>query len=263
MGGKHLSVLSQIIADVRADLKIKMVDKPLRAMKIDWKKYSLIGAIENAKKARKVPVIAEIKRASPSAGDIRPGADPLSLAQSMLDGGAIALSVLTEQKYFKGEPGFLRDLRKFLDVPLLRKDFIVGEYQVYESASELGADAILLIAKVLGDSLPDLLNLTRKLGMEALVEVADEKEIELAVDAGARLIGINNRDLETLEIDMSRTARLAPLVPNYVTLVSESGIETRADVQRMLKAGADAVLVGTSIMRAKNIEQKVRELVGG
>ncbi len=258
-----MSILSQIVADVRADLQMRMVDKPLRAMKIDWRKYSIISAIESAKKAKKVPVIAEIKRASPSAGDIRIGADPISLAQSMLSGGAIALSVLTERKYFKGEPSFLRDLRKFLDAPLLRKDFIVGEYQIYESAAELGADAILLITKILGDSLPELLDLTRKLGMEALVEVTDEKEIELAVDAGARLIGINNRNLETLKVDLATTERLAPLIPNDVTLVSESGMNTRGDVQRMLNAGADAVLVGTSIMRASNIEQKVRELVGG
>jgi indole-3-glycerol phosphate synthase len=122
---------------------------------------------------------------------------------------------------------------------------------------------VLLIVKLLGKRLPEFLRLARELGIEALVEVTTEDEVELAVSAGARLMGINNRDLETLEVDLACTERLAPLVPGYVTLISESGISSRADVRRMLRAGADAVLVGTALMQADDVEQKVRELVGG
>jgi indole-3-glycerol phosphate synthase len=255
-----VNILSRILSDVRREVQRRARKKPIEAMELTrGRKHSLIGAIE---RAPKVPLIAEIKRASPSGGDLRPDADVVGVAQSMLKGGAIALSVLTEPKHFKGDPGFLRDLRKTVGIPLLCKDFIVDEYQLYEAA-ELGADAVLLIVKVLSGRLPEFLHLSRKLGMESLVEVTTEKEVELARSAGAELIGVNNRDLETLEVDLTRTERLAPLIPNHLTLVSESGIESKEDVRRMLRAGADAVLVGTAFMRAKNIEQKVRELVEG
>jgi indole-3-glycerol phosphate synthase len=211
-------------------------------------------------RAPRVPVIAEIKRASPSAGEIRPQADVVEVAKAMVRGGAIALSVLTEPKHFKGDVRHLPLLRGIAGVPLLRKDFIVDELQLRESAA-LGADAVLLIAGLLGERLHRFLDLTRELGMEGLVEVTDEDEVELAVSAGADLIGINNRDLRTMHVDMSRTARLAPLVPERATVVSESGIRTPEDVRAMLEAGADAVLVGTAIMRSDDIEQAVRSLV--
>jgi indole-3-glycerol phosphate synthase len=222
------------------------------------KKLSLVEAIQQAKHT---PLIAELKRASPSAGELRPDADVIELARAMLRGGAVGLSVLTEPKHFKGDPSFLRELRGVVGVPLLRKDFIVHEYQMYETA-ELGADAVLLITKVLGERLPEFLRLSRELGIEALVEVTTEDEVELAISTGAKLMGVNNRDLETLQVDLSRTERLAPKIPGYVTLVSESGISSREDVRRMLEAGADAVLVGTALMRAENVEVKVKELVG-
>jgi indole-3-glycerol phosphate synthase len=216
--------------------------------------------IEAVEKAPRVPLIAEIKRASPSMGDIRPGVDVLEVARAMLRGGAVSLSVLTEPKYFKGDPNFLREVRSVAKVPLIRKDFIVDDYQVLEAA-ELGADVVLLIVKILGRELRKFMRLVEDLGMESLVEVMDEEEAKAAISAGAKLIGINNRDLETLEVDLNRTAKLAPSIPDDVVLVSESGINTPDDVRRMLDAGADAVLVGTAIMRAGNIEQKVRSLV--
>lgn len=218
---------------------------------------SLREAIE---RAPKVPLIAEIKRASPSAGDIKPDADVQEVARAMVRGGAIALSVLTEPKYFKGDVRHLPLVRSIVEVPVLRKDFIVDELQLYESA-RLGADAVLLIAGVLGERLPSFLDLAGELGMEGLVEVGDEREVELAISAGAELIGVNNRDLKTMKIDLGRTARLAPLVPEHVTLVSESGIRTPEDVRAALEAGADAVLVGTAIMGSTNIEEAVRRLV--
>lgn len=218
---------------------------------------SLREAIE---RAPKVPLIAEIKRASPSAGDIKPDADVQEVARAMVRGGAIALSVLTEPKYFKGDVRHLPLVRSIVEVPVLRKDFIVDELQLYESA-RLGADAVLLIAGVLGERLPSFLDLAGELGMEGLVEVGDEREVELAISAGAELIGVNNRDLKTMKVDLGRTARLAPLVPEHVTLVSESGIRTPEDVRAALEAGADAVLVGTAIMGSTNIEEAVRRLV--
>jgi indole-3-glycerol phosphate synthase len=220
-------------------------------------KRSLIAAIE---RAPKVPLIAEVKRASPSAGDIKPDVDVIEAARAMVRGGAIALSVLTEPKYFKGDLGFLRKIRNNVRAPVLRKDFIVDEYQLHESA-ELGADALLLIARVLKQELPRFVRLAGELGMECLVEVTNVDEVRLAVSAEVGLIGINNRDLETLDVDLDRTRELAPVVPDDMVLVSESGIRSPEDVQAMLEAGADAVLVGTALMRADDIEGKVRSLV--
>lgn len=246
--------MTKVLPEV--ERRVKLLKKnPPRAEPLE--RRSLRNAIE---KARKVPLIAEIKRASPSAGEIKPDADPLETARAMVRGGAIGLSVLTEPKFFKGDPSFLPLLKKSLEVPLLRKDFIIDEIQLYESAA-LGADAVLLIVKLLGERTGEMVDVAEELGMEALVEVMDEGEVEIAKAAGARLVGINNRSLETLEVDLRRTERLASLVWDEAVLVSESGIEGPEDVRRVLRAGADAVLVGTSIMKSENIERKVRELV--
>lgn len=253
-----MSVLAEIVGDVRARVKQQARLRPIESMELkDFSRRSLCGAIE---RAPNVALIAEIKRASPSAGDIRPGADVCGLAGAMVRGGAVALSVLTEPRYFKGDPSFLHELMGIVEVPLLRKDFIVDKYQLYESA-ELGADAVLLIVKVIGKELPSFMSLAEELGMESLVEVTNEPELEIATATGAELIGINNRDFETLEIDLDRTRRLAPRVPEGVTLVSESGISSPDDVRAMLEAGADAVLVGTALMLASDVEGKVRSLV--
>lgn len=253
-----MSVLADIIKDVQAKVKHQAHLRPVERMEIDRStKRSLSEAIE---RASKVPLIAEVKRASPSAGDIRPDADVLGVARAMLRGGAIAFSVLTEPKYFKGDPGFIREIRNVVEAPILRKDFIVDEYQLHESA-ELGADAVLLIANVLKQELPRFVRLVEELGMESLVEVTSVDEVRSAISAEAELIGINNRDLETLEVDLDRTRELAPQIPEDVVLVSESGIRLPEDVRAMLEAGADAVLVGTALMQADDVEQKVRSLV--
>jgi len=253
-----LSVLAKILQDVQTEVRLRASARPIEYTHAPRaKKLSLVEAIE---KAPRVPLIAEIKRASPSAGDIKPSADVLEVARAMLCGGAISLSVLTEPKYFKGDPKFLRDVRNVAKVPLIRKDFIVDEYQVLEAA-ELGADVVLLLVKVLGREVRKFMQFAEGLGMESLVEVTDKEEVKLAISAGAKLIGINNRDLETLNVDLNRTVKLAPSIPDDVTLVSESGINTPEDVRRMLDAGADAVLIGTALMQANDIEQKVRSLV--
>ncbi len=253
-----MSVLAKILQDVQTDVRLRASARPIERAHIPrTKRRSLVEAIE---KAPRVPLIAEIKRASPSAGDIRPNADVLDVARAMLRGGAISLSVLTEMRHFKGDPNFLREVRKVAKVPLIRKDFILDEYQIYEAA-ELGADVVLLIVKVLGPEVRKFMLLAKELGMESLVEVTDKEEVRLAVSSGAKLMGVNNRDLETLKVDLNRTIELSHHIPDDVTLVSESGINTPEDVGKMLEAGADAVLVGTALMRADSIEQKVLSLV--
>lgn len=253
-----MSVLAKILEDVQTEVRLRASRRPVEQMQVArTKKRSLIDAIE---RASGMPIIAEIKRASPSAGDIKPSADVLEVARAMLRGGAVSLSVLTEPKYFKGDPNFLHEVRKVTEVPLLCKDFIVDDYQIYEAA-ELDADVVLLIVKVLGGELRKFMLLAEELGMESLVEVTNEEETKLAVSAGAELVGINNRDLETLKVNLNHTVKLAPSIPDDTTLVSESGINSPEDVKRMLNAGADAMLVGTALMRADDIEQKVRSLV--
>ena len=251
-------VLGQIVRDVRARGRARSRSKPARRMKFETSsRRSLLDAIENA---QKVPLIAEVKRASPSSRNIGVNVNVLKAAKAMVNGGAIAISVLTEPKYFKGDPSYVSMIRGAVKVPVLRKDFIVDEYQLYESA-ELGADAVLLIAEILKGDLKHFIRLTYSLDMESLVEVHNEKQLNRACAAGAEIIGINNRDLKTMNVDLNKTVELAPLVPHNITLVSESGICEPKDVKFVLDAGADAVLVGTAIMKSKDIKKKVRALV--
>lgn len=197
-----------------------------------------------------VRVIAEIKRASPSAGPIRAGADPAAIARDYARGGASALSVLTDRRFFDGELGFLARVRAAVDLPLLRKDFVIDAYQVAE-ARAAGADGVLLIVAALtAAQLAELVAAARDLQLDALVEVHDLDEADVALAAGARLLGVNHRDLRTFSMDMSLTARIAPRVPPGVVLVGESGIRTCDDVDALGRAGAHAVLVGEHLMRA-------------
>ncbi|HEY0192109.1 MAG TPA: indole-3-glycerol phosphate synthase TrpC [Kofleriaceae bacterium] len=197
-----------------------------------------------------VRVIAEIKRASPSAGAIRAGADPVEIARDYARGGARVLSVLTDREFFDGELGFLAKVRAAVDLPLLRKDFIVDAYQIAE-ARAAGADGVLLIVAALGDAeLARLLGVAQGYQLDALVEVHDAAEAARAICAGATLLGVNHRDLRTFTMDMSLTAKIAPGVPPGVVLVGESGIRTPADVAALGAAGAHAVLVGEQLMRA-------------
>lgn len=214
----------------------------------------------HALKGGDVRVIAEVKRRSPSKGELAPDLDPARTAGTYADFGAAAISVLTDGKYFGGSLEDLAAVRREVDLPVLRKEFILGEYQVFE-ARAWGADAVLLIARLLDDDdLSDLLGYAGELGMEALVEVHDEREMERALRYGAPVIGINNRDLGTFTTDLETTRRLAPLVPDTHVLVSESGIHSRAQVEELGRLGVNAVLVGESL--AKDPAGKLRELVG-
>jgi indole-3-glycerol phosphate synthase len=195
-------------------------------------------------------VICEVKRASPSAGLIAENFPYLEIARAYADAGASAISVLTEPDYFKGHASYLREIAAVVPLPALRKDFIVDPFQIYE-AKVLGAAAVLLICAILTDEqLLTFISLAHRLGLSALVEAHDETEVHRAILAGARVIGVNNRDLRTFETDMNVSARLQPLIPPDILFVSESGIRSADDAHKLKALGVDAILVGESLMRA-------------
>ncbi len=209
-----------------------------------------------------ISLIAEMKRSSPSKGPIRPGASVSDVVRAYQEAGARAVSVLTESEYFGGSLDDLVEARGACDLPLLRKDFMVDEYQLLE-ARAAGADAVLLIVAALStERLRELMAAASDLGMDTLVEVHDEGEVETAVEAGAELLGINNRNLHNLEVDLETTFRLLADVPAGTVVVAESGITERDDVERLEQAGVDAILVGEVLMRADDPVRAVRTLLG-
>jgi indole-3-glycerol phosphate synthase len=209
-----------------------------------------------------IQVIAEIKKASPSAGIIRADFDPVAIARTYEQHGAAALSVLTDAPFFQGQLAYLTTIRAAVRIPLLRKDFILDRYQILE-ARLAGADAVLLIAEVLeGDLLRRLLNEVHAVGLQALIELHDATNLARVVESGARLIGINNRDLRTFVSRLEHTLELTPRVPANCCLVSESGIRTHQDLVRLAAAGVKAVLVGETLMRAANIGAELDALRG-
>ena len=210
----------------------------------------------------RINVIAEVKWASPSRGEIRPGADPIDVAHAYAAAGAAAISVLTDGRFFLGSPAHLKAVRAVVDLPLLRKDFLFDEYQIYRSRA-LGADAVLLIAAILdAKTLTTLIGVGRSLDMESLVEVHAEDDLRKAIDCGASLIGVNNRDLATLRVSIETSLRLAPLLPSTAVRVSESGVESRADLELLKEAGYDAVLIGERLMREADPGAALRQLIG-
>jgi indole-3-glycerol phosphate synthase len=207
-------------------------------------------------------IIAEVKKGSPSKGLIREDFDPLEIAEIYQDNGATCLSVLTEEKYFMGSLRYLALIREQVGLPLLRKDFIFDPFQVYESRAA-GADAILLIAAMLEpQQIVDLAGLARDLHLDVLLEVHDEREMEVACGTDIGLIGVNNRNLRTFVTDLGTTARLAKMLPSDRLLVSESGINSRADIERLHADGAQAFLIGEAMMREADIGAKLQELLG-
>lgn len=207
-------------------------------------------------------VIAEVKRASPSAGILAEAVDPVALARAYADAGAACISVLTDGPSFHGSLDDLEQVRSAVELPLLRKDFLLDAYQLLE-ARAAGADCVLLIAEILpGPALPRLLREAEALGLEALVELYDPENLPRVLEAGATLVGINNRDLRSFEVDLEHTLRLAPQVPSGVVLVSESGIRTGQDTARLRAEGIRAVLVGETLMRSSHVAATLRELIG-
>ncbi len=219
-----------------------------------------ISALKNPR--GDVALIAEVKKASPSAGVICQDFDPVRIAKEYEAAGASCLSVLTDEKFFQGSLDYLRQIRAAVKLPLLRKDFIIDERQIVE-ALEYGADAILLIVSILSDDqLKKFHSLALDAGLAALVEVHDAQEMERALKIDAELIGVNNRDLKTFKVDLATTESLAAKLGRGKILVAESGIHARADVERLKKCGASAILVGESLLRGGDIKTKIRELIG-
>lgn len=215
------------------------------------------------RKTAGVSLIAEIKKASPSKGLIRTDFNPAEIARIYSDAGAAAISVLTDREFFQGEPEYLKVVSNITNLPILRKDFIIDSYQLHE-ARVWGADAVLLIMAILDDKeVRQFYKMAKELGLECLVEVHSEEELARALDLGAEVIGINNRDLQTFKIDLETTFKLKEKItePNVV-VVSESGINTRADVERLRCHDIHAMLVGEALMREADIAQKISELVG-
>jgi len=212
--------------------------------------------------AGRIRLIAELKKASPSKGLIRKDFNPPAIAEIYERSSANAISVLTEQDFFEGSLSFLPAVKKSVSLPLLRKDFIIDDYQIYESRVH-GADAILLIAALLDrGQAEEYLHLASELGLHVLFEVHNEEELEKALMVNADIIGINNRDLKTLKIDLSTTLRLKKEIPRGKIVVSESGIGNRGDVEKLIEAGIDAMLIGTALMEAQDIGKKIDELLG-
>lgn len=213
-------------------------------------------------KPGEVRIIAEVKKASPSAGVLRADFDPVSIARIYAEHGAAAISVLTDEHFFQGQLDYLARVRRAVAPPVLRKDFILDPYQILEARVE-GADAVLLIAEILDDeTLRSLLATTHRLGMQALVELYDAENVNRVVDSGAQIIGINNRNLRSFVTRLEHTMELAERIPKNRCLVSESGIKTRDDMRRLQQAGVRAVLIGETFMRAPDIGAKLDELRG-
>lgn len=257
--------LKKLLRDKHAEIRKAKKQLPLSELK---KRLVLKGVGKKSRfksalaKKGELHLICELKKASPSAGMLRRGFNPVALAKTFERAGASALSVLTERIFFKGRPEFIPRLKQKIHLPLLRKDFFIDEYQIYESAL-LGTDAVLLIAMLLpGKKMSRMIRLARKLNLDALVEVHTKEELKQALSAGADMIGINNRNLRTLEVDPQAARKIIPLVPARVTLIVESGIETREQIRAYQTLGVHNFLIGTVLMKSKNIDAKIKQLKG-
>ena len=260
-------ILDEIIKKTKEDLEQRKKDFPLEWLgrSLAYNPFMPKDVITALKATEENPyrIIAEVKKASPSKGIIREDFDPMVIAQAYEKGGADALSILTEPHYFQGDKEYLGMVRRYVNIPLLRKDFIVDKYQLVE-ALVYGADYVLLIARSLSrKELKELLQYAHHLGMEVLVEIHDKADLIKAIFAGANIIGINHRNLETFEMDMKLSERLIPLIPNGKIIVAESGINDHETVVELSKVGADAFLVGEHFMRQDDITAALRQLKYG
>jgi len=257
-----MSVLDNIITQKKKEIETLKKHKPLDETVAEFNLYPKRSFSQAITHSEEISIIAEIKRASPSLGVIRADFEPLKIAKTYEENGASAISVITDKKFFQGDINFLPEVKTAVKLPILRKDFIIDPYQVYETKL-YGADALLLIAAVVSiPQLKNLLNLTHKLGMEALVEVHNEKDLKKALEAGARMVGINNRNLNTLKVDLQTCLCLKEKVPEDKILVAESGIKTREDILSLEKAGFEAALIGTALIQAQDIGKKLKEFLG-
>jgi indole-3-glycerol phosphate synthase len=257
-----MNVLERIVASTREDVRRRREEVPLARLESDLEGRGDDRPFSEALTLPGVSVIAEHKRRSPSAGEIRDGATVAEVVLAYERGGAAAVSILTEGRHFGGSLDDLREARAASALPILRKDFIVDPYQLYESAA-VGADAILLIVAALApDDLYDLLREARELDLDALVEVHDERELEVALDVEADVLGLNNRDLMDFSVDIERTYELLSDVPAGKIVVAESGFSSREELDELERVGVDAVLIGETPMRVPDVEAACRELAG-
>lgn len=259
-----MSILTDIVRHKKKEIAGLKNKKPLKALKEEavmqpFKKSRFLDAL---RKKKPVAVIAEIKKKSPSKGVLRKNFNPAKIAQAYQKGGAAALSVLTDRKFFDGSNENLLAARKAVKLPILRKDFIIDEYQIWE-AKAIGADAILLIASILKASvMRKFYALAQRLGLDVLFEIHSRAELKKIEPLKPKLIGINNRNLKTFSVDLSVTRELAPLIKNKAFIVSESGIHSHLDLLMLKGFNAKAVLVGESLMREKNVTQALKRLLG-
>ncbi|MDI6903312.1 MAG: indole-3-glycerol phosphate synthase TrpC [Methanocellales archaeon] len=251
-------MIDKIVSDVRKGVERRRQKVPV--CNLPARKSRVLSLSEAIRDCQHIPIIAEIKPMSPSEGILRQNLDVVALAREYEAGGAIAISVLTEPKYFGGSLENLVEVKDATNLPVLRKDFIVDEYQIHESAA-YGADSILLISSCVRNKLSNFLSIANDLDLETIVECCSAPEVKLAVDAGAKMIGVNNRDLHTLRVDLGVTKQLAKYVPSNTILISESGVRIAKDIRFLIEAGANAVLIGTTLMRSKKPEEKLREFV--
>lgn len=264
VGSREDTVLHRIVDARRASIAHRKRVLPEVALKIAVQKKAPVARDFAAALARDgLNVIAELKKASPSLGVIREEYAPAALASELEEAGAAALSVLTEEDFFSGSLADLKEARRRAQIPILRKDFIVDPWQVWE-ARAAGADSFLLIAAVLSDSaMRQLIELGRSLGMEPLVEVHSREELERVVGAGARVIGVNNRDLHTFQVRLETSLELIDKIPEDCVAVSESGLRTREDLMKLSAAGFDAFLIGEHLMKSAKPGEALRRFVGG
>lgn len=261
-----MTILEQLADHARKRVMADMEENSLDTMReLAMLKSSATGdlfAFEQALRKEDVSFICECKKASPSKGLIAPNFPYLEIAKEYETAGADCISVLTEPKWFLGNDEYLKEIAEAVSIPCLRKDFTVDEYQIYQ-AKVLGASAVLLICSVLTENqMKDYIRICDELGLSALVEVHDEQEVQTALNAGARIIGVNNRNLKDFSVDTDNSRRLRELIPPGVLFVSESGVRTAEDVETLRKIGADAVLIGETLMRASDKRAKLAELRG-
>lgn len=272
------AIIDRIVADKRKEVEARKLQEPLDALKrrqdrIPTEQWSLVRSILEGPRGpsaggRRMQLIAEVKKATPSKGRLVPVLEHRAMARTYTIGGAAGISILTESRYFQGSIDFLAECRVSIDgyypggrPAMLRKDFIFDPYQLYESRA-YGADAVLLIVSILErDELAPLVELAHALGLECLVEVASEDEVERALAVESDIIGINNRDLRIFEVDLGVTERLRPLIPSEKVVAALSGVRTREDAERMAAAGVHAVLVGEALVTARDVREKMREFL--
>ncbi len=261
-----MAILDEILEHKRQDLAVRQERITLERLKEQVERVSSprdFAAALKRPEGAPVRMLAEIKAASPSEGRIRDDFDPAEIAEIYEEAGAAAISILTEDKFFGGEDEHLITVSSITELPLLRKDFTISEYQIWE-ARTLRADAVLLMTQILSpDEIAAFMKVTHDLGMTAFVEAHTEEELDIAISSGARVIGINNRDFRTLTTDLGTTERLCGRVPEDRILVSQSGISDPADIQRLAKLRIDAVQVGTSLMRQDDIQSFLASLMPG